>query len=169
MARSVSRSRTRPPAEKKMRMESTARSRSRSMSKPPRNEMGVKDATVSRRINEFKPSVVFNGQGIKTFKLYRIADEEEIVEDRGKGSKARNREVLEKRRGRQAHLQPHAEASLHRKAWDRQDGSTLNHVSTNITLHLFTVLLDHSVDSSLICVSNKSVLYPNGRISCFVI
>lgn len=44
---SVSRSRSKGPAEKRMRMESTARSRSRSMSRPPRNEMGIKDAQVT--------------------------------------------------------------------------------------------------------------------------
>ncbi|OXA56051.1 Nucleolar GTP-binding protein 1 [Folsomia candida] len=51
-ARSVSRSRSKGPAEKRMRLESTARSRSRSMSKAPRNEMGIKDATMKTKLGK---------------------------------------------------------------------------------------------------------------------
>jgi len=59
-ARSVSRARS--SSAKRMRMDSTARSRSRSMSKPPRDEMGIKDKEMKKKLtnvaaNALKKSV----------------------------------------------------------------------------------------------------------------
>jgi len=60
-ARSVSRTRSQPPAEKRMRRESTARSRSRSMSKPPRDEMGIKDLTMKHKLQKQKAKAQVKG------------------------------------------------------------------------------------------------------------
>jgi len=59
-ARSVSRARSQPP-EKRVRRESTAQSRSRSMSKPPRDEMGIKDLTMKNKLQKEKAKSQLKG------------------------------------------------------------------------------------------------------------
>jgi len=141
MARSVSRSRARPPAEKRMRMESTARSRSRSMSKPPRDEMGVKDVTVSF----FHLQILCWGllrllRVITTILLlYASADEEQAFKDWSKGPEEGNREALSKRRRRSAHFQPQTKTSVYWKTRNWKDRSSLNHCILISFAALFTL------------------------------